>query len=133
VIRAIIFDASDVLYHHREKDHRMLGCIRNLKSKYLIGMITNLSDSSVDNIFLPDEKSLFNYIHTYGKQGLAKPDPEVFKHSALELGVTPEECVYIDDMQSNLQGAGAAGMQTIVYNDFETFERQLTKILETNE
>lgn len=41
-----------------------------------------------------------------------KPDPGPFEHAALALGVTPEECIAIDDSPTGLEGALRAGCLT---------------------
>jgi beta-phosphoglucomutase len=43
----------------------------------------------------------------------SKPDPEVFLLAAEKLGVTPEECVVIEDAQAGIDAAIAAGMKAV--------------------
>jgi beta-phosphoglucomutase len=43
----------------------------------------------------------------------SKPDPEVFLLAAEKLGVTPEECVVIEDAQAGIEAAIVAGMKAV--------------------
>ncbi len=47
--------------------------------------------------------------------GLRKPDPECFAHAARSLGVPPRDCVLIDDRRRNCAGAGAIGMDSVLF------------------
>lgn len=132
-IKAIIFDASDVLYDYRGKNEQIMNLIEQLSKDYKTAMITNLQTPSVDKYFSEAEQSNFDYIHTYGKAGLSKPNPAVFVHTAEQLEVDPRDCVYIDDMHDNVLGAELAGMQAIIYKDFEVFQHQLEQILKVEE
>jgi len=48
--------------------------------------------------------------HTYGT---AKPDPELLLIAARQFGVTPADCIVIDDSPSGCKGAANAGMRCI--------------------
>ena len=50
-----------------------------------------------------------------GDLGVAKPDPEIWAALARQLGTTPEDCVFFDDRQSNIDGAVAAGMSGVLW------------------
>lgn len=45
-----------------------------------------------------------------GDVGVAKPDAASFRLVAERLGLDPGECVFVDDLISNIRGAVAAGM-----------------------
>ena len=45
--------------------------------------------------------------------GIRKPDPEMYLVAARRLDVTPERCVFVDDLGGNLKPAKALGMTTI--------------------
>ncbi len=132
-VKAIIFDASDVLYGHDGTHKPMMDLIAELHKKYKIGMVTNLMKSSVDRIFSDKEQTMFSYIHTYGKSDQNKPSPSVFTHTAEEMYVRPQDCIYVDDRYENTHGAEQAGMQTIVYKDFEIFDHHLKQLLKDEE
>jgi HAD superfamily hydrolase (TIGR01509 family) len=45
--------------------------------------------------------------------GLRKPWPETFRSAAAAVGREPADCLLIDDIQENCEGARAAGMQAL--------------------
>jgi putative hydrolase of the HAD superfamily len=45
--------------------------------------------------------------------GLRKPDPRIYQLACEQLGVTPEQAVFLDDIGQNLKAARALGMTTI--------------------
>ncbi|MEJ3657761.1 HAD-IA family hydrolase [Actinomycetes bacterium KLBMP 9759] len=52
--------------------------------------------------------------------GVRKPAPEVFVRVARLLGLRPADCVMVDDMRANVQGARAAGLVVVRHTDPET-------------
>ncbi len=53
---------------------------------------------------------LFDVAILSGEVGLAKPDIGIYLLTATELGVEPQECVFVDDLAINIRGAAEAGM-----------------------
>lgn len=56
---------------------------------------------------------------------LLKPDPAIYLEAAGRAGVPPRECVLIDDMDRNVQGAVAAGLHGILYAPETDLEAEL--------
>ena len=44
---------------------------------------------------------------------MRKPAPEIYRLGAERAGLSPEECVFVDDMPVNLDPASALGMATV--------------------
>lgn len=42
--------------------------------------------------------------------GMRKPEERIFRHAAGLLGLLPEQCVFIDDIEANIDAAAALGM-----------------------
>ena len=53
---------------------------------------------------------------------IPKPDPAVFLFAAEQIGISPEECVVIEDSPNGIKGAKAAGMKCIGITT--TFEKE---------
>nr|WP_246421882.1 HAD family phosphatase [Nocardiopsis mwathae] len=59
----------------------------------------------------------FDAVVISGEVGMRKPEPEIFRH-ALELtGLSPAECVFIDDIEHNVRAAVELGMTGILHRD----------------
>jgi HAD superfamily hydrolase (TIGR01509 family) len=53
-----------------------------------------------------------------------KPQPEIYRLAAERLAVPPEECIFVDDLQENCEGAEAVGMTAVRHrNAAETISR----------
>ena len=53
---------------------------------------------------------MFDAVIRSDEVGLRKPEPEIYLLAAERLGLRPEECVFVDDMLANVEGARAVGM-----------------------
>ena len=47
------------------------------------------------------------------KAGVRKPDPRIYQMMCEQIGVAPENCVYLDDLGVNCKPAAALGMTAI--------------------
>jgi len=45
-----------------------------------------------------------------GEVGLRKPDPAIYRLAAQRLGVAPDDCVFVDDLERNVEVASELGM-----------------------
>jgi HAD superfamily hydrolase (TIGR01509 family) len=61
--------------------------------------------------------------------GLRKPDPEVYDHVVEALGVEPETCLFVDDRESNVEGAREAGLRSFVFDGAEPTRLELARRL----
>ncbi len=56
---------------------------------------------------------LFDTVVDSCEVGLRKPNPAIYHLAVERLGVAPERAVLLDDIESNLEGARAAGLRAI--------------------
>lgn len=84
------------------------------------GLRTALLSNSWGNDY-PREQwpELFDAVVVSGEVGLRKPQPEIYLLTAQRLGVTPQECVFVDDLPANVRGAAAVGMVGVEHTDPE--------------
>jgi epoxide hydrolase-like predicted phosphatase len=64
-------------------------------------------------------KAIFDVIVRSDEVGLRKPDPEIYRLTATRLDVQPQECVFVDDLLQNVEGARAVGMESFVHRSAE--------------
>lgn len=109
-----------------------LNWVRDLKmsEKYKIGMLSNISRDWMD-VSLPvfEREKLFDEVILSGDVNIIKPDPKIFELMASRLGVLPSECVMIDDMSINIDGAKSAGMQGVVYVSVDQARFELNNLV----
>jgi FMN phosphatase YigB (HAD superfamily) len=53
--------------------------------------------------------------------GSEKPRPEIYLLAAAAHGAEPRECLFVDDLAANIEGARALGFQTHHFTGYEAF------------
>jgi putative hydrolase of the HAD superfamily len=48
-----------------------------------------------------------------------KPEPEIYEDIIRKYNINPEEAVFLDDIQANLDGAKAFGFHTVLVSGYE--------------
>ena len=109
-------------------DDRMVDAVRRVKqSGRPTGLISNSwGGASYDRVEVDE---LFDATVISGEVGLHKPEPEIFRLGAERLGVAPEECVFVDDLRENCDGAEAVGMTAILHRGAEGTIPELERLL----
>jgi FMN phosphatase YigB (HAD superfamily) len=64
-----------------------------------------------------------------GQAGVAKPAAGIYELACRKLGVTPGECLFMDDSERNVEGAQRLGMQVLHWPDPATGLRRFRKWL----
>jgi 2-haloacid dehalogenase len=72
-----------------------------------------------------DFLGLFEDIIVSGEVGVAKPDPEIFEILRKRIGHDLGACIFIDDSAANIEAAGRAGLDTILFTDTGHLRRDL--------
>ena len=75
---------------------------------------------------------LFDGVVISGEVGLHKPQPEIYELGAERIGVSPEECVFVDDLRDNCVGAEAVGMTAVLHRDTDTTLARLEELLDVS-
>jgi FMN phosphatase YigB (HAD superfamily) len=57
--------------------------------------------------------------------GARKPKAAFFEHCHQRAGCAPEECLFIDDLEANIAGARAVGLQGLVYRHGDALSERL--------
>ena len=68
---------------------------------------------------------LFRDIVVSGREGVAKPDPAIFRLLSDRLGEPLDRLVFVDDKQANVEVAEAMGMDALLFTDAERLRTQL--------
>ena len=99
----------------------MIEALRRIKTRFKTGCITNNMPADVAgggtathrSIYAREIMEMFDVVIESSKIGIRKPDPRIYQMMCDQLGVKPDECVYLDDLGGNLKPARAMGMTTI--------------------
>jgi epoxide hydrolase-like predicted phosphatase len=95
-------------------DERMIDAVRRAHDAGIkTGLISNSWGPS--GYHTAEIEGVFDAVLISGEIGMRKPDPEIFLHAAALLGLPPDACVFVDDLEQNAEGARAVGMDSIVH------------------
>ena len=106
----------------------MLGLAKGLRSRYSVGIVTDNKKDRIDILKkLHKLSSVFDPIAVSAEVGVSKNDPKMFLGVLGQLGVKPDECIFIDNSRENLIAPSSLGIKTIYFDD----EKQDFKALHT--
>jgi putative hydrolase of the HAD superfamily len=109
-------------------DETMQAALRRARAAGIrTGLITNsMGDTVYDRSTFED---LFDGVVISGEVGMHKPQPEIFRLGAERAGVEPRDCVFVDDLRENCEGAEAVGMTAILHRGAERTLPELERLL----
>lgn len=115
---------------------RRLVALRELHKRYKIYLLSNTNPimyySEIARQFMQEGKTIDDYFDGQVVSFLAgsnKPDRKIFEYAIDHLGITPEETLFIDDSQHNLDAASALGFATALVPPGREFEDILSRML----
>jgi putative hydrolase of the HAD superfamily len=107
----------------------MVNALKKIKTKFQVACITNNVKTGTGPGMATDSKrvqgvaavmELFDLVVESSKVGVRKPDPKIYQCTCESIGVSADECVFLDDLGINLKPAKALGMRTIKVVDPES-------------
>jgi glucose-1-phosphatase len=113
---------ADIFEHNPE----ICNLIPRLKSRYrlLLGSNTNAIHSLHFRNQFDDVLSSFHAMVLSHEIGIRKPKAGFFQHCQQLAGCPANQCLFIDDLPINIEGARAVGLQGIVYRPEQDMARQ---------
>lgn len=107
--------------------------ILRLKQTYRIGLLSNVGADSLRGELFNDEEleRYFDAMVLSSDEQIAKPNPAIFTLMATRLGVLPEECIMIDDLMNNIDGAARVDMPGIIFSSNDQFARDFDRLITT--
>ena len=100
----------------------VVNALKACKARVKVGCITNnvpagkgagMARSEDKAAQVAEVMALFDHVIESSKLGIRKPDPRIYELACETLGVSPSNCVYLDDLGINLKPAKMLGMTTI--------------------
>ena len=97
-----------------------IALIRELKSRYRVVLLSNAMSGylryALDKCGIAD---LFDDVIVSAEVKLVKPDPAIFRLALERAGVDAKNALMIDDVEKNLDGAKAVGIDGFLFRDAE--------------
>ncbi|MGI8420033.1 MAG: HAD family hydrolase [Candidatus Levyibacteriota bacterium] len=109
----------------KETNLDLLEVVKLLRKKYKVYLLTDTIDvhDQVNSKRAIYEQ--FDGVYKSFKMGMAKMDGEnAFRYVISDIGASPEECVFIDDTERNIEIAKAIGMKAILFTDNEALQKE---------
>ena len=91
--------------------------VEKAQTQYKLAILSN--DSSRWSRYLREKFNInryFDVISVSGDLKIKKPDERIFSLTLEKLGVSAEECIYVDDRRRNLGAANKVGMHPVLFN-----------------
>jgi putative hydrolase of the HAD superfamily len=113
----------DSMFAGMKPDEAMVAAVREIRGAGLLtGLISNSwSTDHYDRRLLAE---LFDTAVISAEVGRHKPQPEIYRLAADRLHVEPGECIFVDDLRENCEGAEAVGMTPVRHrNPAETIAK----------
>jgi epoxide hydrolase-like predicted phosphatase len=109
-------------------DEAMLDLFRRLHADGVpTGLLSNSwGPGGYPRDLFPD---LFDVVVISSEVGMRKPEPRIFLHAADLLGLVPQECIFIDDIQANVIGAQELGFTAILHTTAEETAQRVAELL----
>jgi putative hydrolase of the HAD superfamily len=118
----------DRLFAGMGPDEAMLAAVRGARAQGVkTGLISNsMGEGRYDRGAFPE---LFDGVVISGEVGLHKPQPEIYRLGCERIGLAPEQCVFVDDLRENCEGAEAVGMTAILHRGADRTVPELERLL----
>ncbi len=132
--RAGTFVAPDGLltrmFDRFEHAHDMVGLVHRAHAD---GVKTALLSNSWGNDYPRDGwDEMFDAVVISGEVGMRKPEPEIYLHTAALIGLEPSECVFVDDLNHNIEAAVRLGMVGIKHTSYGDTALQIDVLFDRN-
>lgn len=119
----------DLLASTAEIDPQVVGLCRLLQdSGVRIGALSNTIEDHIPvltgmGVYRPFEPCVLSC-----RIGFRKPEREAYLKAANLAGLKLKECLLVDDLPENVEGARRAGMPGIVFSDADALYRELARL-----
>ncbi|MCX7825893.1 MAG: HAD family phosphatase [Verrucomicrobiae bacterium] len=101
--------------------------VRALKGRVPIALLSNTNDMHIRWVEqkFPFMRLFDETIYSY-REGVAKPDPEIYRRALHKLNVAPAEAFFTDDRDDNVAGALSVGMDAVRFTTPDALRAALT-------
>lgn len=97
-------------------DWEILKYIESLRTSYKIHMLTDQIDVNNGPAQWKEEiEDIFHTIFRSYVEGYRKPDIDAYKNVLNKINAKPEECVFVDDSEKNVNAASSVGLHGVLY------------------
>ncbi len=116
------------MFGHIRPDEEMVDALRRARAQGIrTGLISNsMGAGRYDRSTFPE---LFDGVVISGDEGMHKPQPEIYALGCERVGLEPGDCVFVDDLRENCEGAEAVGMTAVLHRGSDRTLPRLEELL----
>lgn len=124
-------EVAEIIRHDHVRNAAMVDLVRWTRERGAkTGLLSNIGQHTMERLFSTHEqKTLFDAVVLSSDEHIAKPDPRIFTLMASRLGLPEEDCLMIDDIESNVVGAESAGMSGVQHIHYADTKRAIEEFL----
>ena len=112
------------------RNEQLVKYAESLRPAFKVAILSNLGHNSTVKFFSNEERAkLFDATIISGEVGMIKPHQEIYVYACEQLGVDASEAVFVDDTETNCEGARQAGLVAVHYQSTAQTMRDLDTLL----
>ncbi|MDH3251288.1 MAG: HAD family phosphatase [Ignavibacteria bacterium] len=112
-----------------EPIHATMDLVRALKPNYTVSLLSNTNELHFEHVIRKiDVFGLFDTVTLSFRVKAMKPAAKIYQDALAQVNLGPEQCVFIDDLEENIDAARKLGIHGVHYTshqDLLTALRQL--------
>ncbi len=116
--RLAAFNADSWAEYLGRPNEELIAFVRELRPRCRVGILSNSFVGAREReqaaYGFPELVDELLYSHEIGVE---KPDPRAYAITCEQLGVPPEDCLFVDDVAANVAAARAIGMRAVLFED----------------
>ena len=116
------------LFFHPEPDPEVIETIRELKAEARVVVGTNTIEPHYRVHRDNGDYNIFHAVYASLHMGLVKPDPAFYRRILDSEGCRPQEAVFIDDTEVNVEAARRLGIHTLLFSGARKLRRGLSAL-----
>lgn len=110
-------------------DEAVVAVLRRVRARVPLVLVSNATAELEEELALLGLDGLAHHVVNSSREGVAKPDPAIYRRAAERAGVAPERCLFVDDGEENVAAAVALGMRGHHYREAGLLEAALSSAL----
>ncbi len=114
---------EDILFPNEES----IAFLKRVSNDFPVWLLSNTNDFHYDILLehFPFMQWVNGGIYSF-MVGSMKPEPAIYEYAIPKSGLRPEEILFIDDLEVNVQAARDLGLNAIVYHDYDGLRSEVS-------
>jgi len=95
----------------------VVGLLRRIRTRVPLVLVTNATLRLHEDLCALGLTDLADHVVSSAVEGVAKPDPALYRIAAARAGVPVGRCLFVDDSRENVDAAVALGMTGVRFRE----------------